>query len=330
MGCSLEDIGFLGTASAYPERILTNADLEKMVDTSDEWIVTRTGIRERRIADKDTSTGDLSIIAARKVLDETGVDPADLGSIILASVTPDYVFPSTACLLQAALGADDACAFDISAGCTGFIYASVMGASMVKSGMYDYILAVGAETLTKITDWEDRGTCILFGDGAGCALIGEVESGKGILSYTLNAHGAKGLELSMPAGGSRNPATLETVENRMHYIQMNGNEIFRFAVGVIPKTVKKLVADAEIEVSDIDYFLFHQANYRIIQSARKRLKVPPEKVLMNLDKFGNTSAASIPILLDQEIRSGQIKRGDLLCLVGFGAGLTYGGMLVRY
>lgn len=330
MGCGLEGIGFLGTASAVPDKILSNADLERMVDTSDEWIVSRTGIRERRISDKDTSTGDLAIIASKQVLKDTGVEAADLSTIIMATVTPDYIFPATGCLIQAALGAKDAAAFDISAGCTGFIYASVLGASMIKVGASKYVLAIGAETLTKITDFEDRGTCILFGDGAGCALLGQVDGDRGILSYSLKALGEKGLELTLPAGGSRNPTSLETVKARQHYIYMNGNEIFRFAVGVIPKTARQLAADAGVEVSDIDYFLFHQANYRIIDSARKRLKIPREKILVNLEKFGNTSAASIPILLDQEVRNGTIKRGDLLCLVGFGAGLTYGGILIRF
>ncbi|MDP7422647.1 MAG: beta-ketoacyl-ACP synthase III [bacterium] len=330
MGCGLEGIGFLGTASAVPDNVVTNADLERMVDTSDEWIVSRTGIRERRIADANTTTGDLSLKAAKQIMEETGVKATDLDTIILATITPDYVFPSTACLIQSALGAENASAFDMEAGCTGFIYASILGASLIKAGVSKYVLSIGAETLSKITDWEDRGTCILFADGAGCALLGKVEEDCGILAYSMSADGGKGLELCMPAGGSRNPATLETVKARDHFIHMNGNEIFRFAVAVVPKEVYKLVSSAGIEIADIDYFLFHQANYRIINSARKRLKVPQEKILMNLDKYGNTSAASIPLLLDQEVKNGTIKRGDLLCLVGFGAGLTYGGLLVRF
>ncbi len=331
MSSDMKGIGILGTGSAVPDTVVTNKDIEAMgIDTTDEWIAARTGIRQRRIAYDDASTGDLSIKAARRVLEATGIDPLDIDSIIVSTTTPDHAFPSTACLVQAAIGADRANAFDVAAACTGFVYGLVTSAAYIKAGLSKYVLCIGADTLSKITDWQDRGTCILFGDAAGAILLGPVDGDRGILSTHLGAMGAMAQELIVPAGGSRKPATHETVENREHYIYMNGNEIFRFAVGAIPKVAKKNAEDAGLTVQDVDFFLFHQANLRILNSARKRLRVAPEKILTNLDQYGNTSAASIPLLLDEAVREDIIQEGHLLNMIGFGGGLTWGGVLLRY
>ena len=322
MGCELSGIGIIGTGSALPEKAVTNKDIEKMVETSDEWIVARTGIRERRVAGDDISTSDLAVRAGKRVLETTGMNPLDIGAIVVGTCTPDHIFPNTACLVQAALGADNASALDV-------IYATVVGASLMKAGIGPYVLVIGADTLSKVLDWTDRGTCILFGDGAGAVLLGPVGDGRGIQSYSMSAIGAKNKELIVPAGGSRKPASPETLAAREHYIQMNGNEVFRFATRVAPKVAEKNIQDAGLTKDDIDFFLLHQANFRILDSARKRLKVPKEKLLHNLEWYGNTSSASVPLLLDESVRNGTIQQGHVLSMIGFGAGLTYGGMIVR-
>lgn len=321
--------GFLGTGSCLPEKEVTNFDLEKIVDTNDEWIQTRTGIKARRIADDQTATSDLAYGAAIKALESAGITAEQLDTIIIATITPDMSFPSTACVLQDKLGAVNASAFDISAACSGFVYATTLAKQFVESGMSKYVLVIGAETLSKITDFTDRNTCVLFADGAGAAIVGPVETG-GIVAVDLGANGTGGKFLSQPAGGSRMPATHETVENRLHYIKMDGSEVFKFAVRIMAKSSKAVIEKAGWEVEDLDYLIPHQANIRIINSAGKKLKLPNDKVHVNLDKYGNTSAGSVPIALDEAMRSGKINPGDKVVLVAFGGGLTWGALAVEF
>lgn len=321
--------GFLGTGSCLPENEVTNFDLEKIVDTTDEWIQTRTGIKARRIADENTATSDLAYEAALKAMEAAGITAEELDMIIVATITPDNSFPSTACTLQDKLGAMNASAFDVSAACSGFLYATSLAKQFVESGFSKKVLVVGAETLSKILDFTDRNTCVLFGDGAGAAIIGPVEKG-GILAMDLGANGAGGKFLTQPAGGSRMPATHETIDERLHYIKMDGSEVFKFAVRIMAKSSKTVIDKAGWQVDELDYLVPHQANIRIIASAGKKLKLPQEKVHVNLDKFGNTSAASVPIALDEAVRSGKIKSGDKVVLVAFGGGLTWGSVAVEF
>ena len=321
--------GFLGTGSYLPEKEVTNFDLEKIVDTTDEWIQTRTGIKSRRFADENTATSDLAYQAAIKALEDAGIKAEDLNTIIVATITPDMSFPSTACILQDKLGAVNASAFDISAACSGFIYGVTLAKQFVESGLSKYVLVIGAETLSKITDFSDRNTCVLFGDGAGAAVIGSVKEG-GIKAVDLGANGAGGKFLTQPAGGSRMPASKETVENRLHYIKMDGSEVFKFAVRIMTKSSQKVIDLAQWSLEDLDYLIPHQANVRIIASAGKKLKLSDEKVHLNLDKFGNTSAASVAIALDEAVKEGKVKRGDKIVLVAFGGGLTWGALAVEY
>jgi len=321
--------GFLGTGSCLPDKEVTNFDLEKIVDTNDEWIRTRTGISARRIADDQTATSDLAYGASIKAMEAAGVTAEELDMIIVATITPDNSFPSTACTLQDKLGAVNASAFDVSAACSGFVYASTVAMQFVQSGAAKKILVVGAETLSKILDFTDRNTCVLFGDGAGAAIIGPVESG-GIVAMELGAKGSGGKFLSQPAGGSRMPATKETVDNRLHYIKMDGSEVFKFAVRIMASSSKKVIEKAGWEIDELDYLIPHQANIRIINSAGKKLKLPSERVHVNLDKFGNTSAGSVPIALDEAVRTGKINKGDKVVLVAFGGGLTWGALAVEF
>jgi len=321
--------GFLGTGSCLPEKEMTNFDLEKIVDTNDEWIKTRTGISSRRIADEGTATSDLAYGAALKAMEAAGVTAEELDMIIVATITPDMSFPSTACILQDKLGAVNASAFDVSAACSGFVYATTVAKQFVESGSAKRVLVIGAETLSKIMDFQDRNTCVLFGDGAGAAIIGPVETG-GIVAMELGANGSGGKFLSQPAGGSRLPASQETIDNRLHYIRMDGSEVFKFAVRIMASSSKKVIENAGWSMDDLDYLVPHQANIRIINSAGKKLKLPMEQVHVNLDKFGNTSAGSVPIALDEAVRSGKIKRGDKVVLVAFGGGLTWGALAVEY
>ncbi|HHV93146.1 MAG TPA: ketoacyl-ACP synthase III [Firmicutes bacterium] len=326
----LRAAGIWGTGSAVPERILTNADLEKMVDTSDEWITTRTGIKERRIADEGQATSDLAAAAGRRALDAAGVAPEELDLIIVATVTPDMMFPATACLVQMKLGAINAATFDLSAGCSGFVYALDVAARCVASGGYDRVLVIGAEVLSRITDWTDRSTCVLFGDGAGAAVVGPVSEGRGLLSSDLGAEGAQGHLLTLPAGGSLLPASLETVQERKHYICMQGNDVFKFAVRIMEETTLKSLQKCGLGPKDIDVYIPHQANIRIIDAAIKRLGIPREKVLINVQWYGNTSAASVPIALNEAQAAGMIKDDDVVVLVGFGAGLTWASAVLRW
>lgn len=322
--------GILGVGRFVPESILTNRDLEKMVDTSDEWITTRTGIRERRIAPPGIATSDMAVSAAMAAMDMAGVGPEELDLIITATVTPDMIFPSTACLVQAALGAWRAAAFDLSAGCSGFIYALSVASQYVATGAARRVLVIGAETLSRITDYEDRNTCVLFGDGAGAAVIGPKDGDAGILAFDLGADGAGADLLCLPAGGSKRPVSAETLADRSHYIKMEGKQVFRFATRVVEESTMAVLKRAGADVGDIDLFVPHQANIRIIDHAVEKLGIPREKVFVNLDRYGNTSAASIPIALSEAAEQGRLGPGDLVVMVGFGAGLTWGSCALRW
>jgi 3-oxoacyl-[acyl-carrier-protein] synthase-3 len=323
-------VGIIGMGIYIPEKVMTNKDFEKIIDTSDEWIVERTGIRQRHVVDQSMATSDLATFAAKRALEDAAVPADEIDLIIVATATPDMAFPSTACLVQASLKAANAAAFDLAAGCSGFVYGIVSAMQFVKAGLYRKILVIGAETLSRLCDYSDRGTCVLFGDGAGAAVIAETKTGYGILGVNLGADGTGGDLLKLPAGGSRMPASAETVANRLHYIHMNGNEVFKFAVKVMGESAIHALDQAGIEASDVDLLIPHQANMRIIQSAAKRLKLPIDKVVVNVDKYGNTSAASIPIALYEALQAGRIKDGDILVLVGFGAGLTWASCVIKW
>lgn len=322
--------GITGVGAYLPDRVLTNDELQKMVDTNDEWIRTRSGIKERRITPLEQATSDLAVIAGERALADAGVAPEELGLVIVATNTPDTIFPSTACLVQDRLGAKNAAAFDLAAGCTGFVYALATGSQFITSGTYKKVLVIGAECLSRIVNWEDRKTCVLFGDGAGAAVLSPVPAGYGILSFTLRSDGSKGPLLSLPAGGSRLPATRETIDQKLHTIHMDGHEVFKFAVRVMGKAALEVLAAAGLDKADIDFFIPHQANIRIIESAARRLDLPMDKVLINLDRYGNTSTASIPLALAEAVHSGRIKQGDHIVMVGFGAGLTWGAAVVKW
>lgn len=320
----------VGLGTAAGERVLLNEDLERMVDTSDEWIVSRTGIRERRITEATTATSDLACAASLEALAEAKVRPEDLDCIIVATVTPDMPFPSTACLLQARLGAHRAAAFDIGAACAGFIYALGIAARFIEGGAYESVLVVGGETLSKITDYTDRSTCVLFGDGAGAAVLRPSEQGFGVLATTLGADGRGADLLKLPAGGSRLPASHETIDRRLHYIQMNGSEVFKFAVRIMGDACLEALAACGLGKEDVDVFVPHQANWRIIDAAARRLGVPEERVVVNIDRYGNMSSASVPVALAQAVRAGRVRPGDIVVLVAFGAGLTWGATVLRW
>jgi 3-oxoacyl-[acyl-carrier-protein] synthase-3 len=327
---TLRSVGILGIGSYVPDRILTNAELERMVDTSDEWIVTRTGISERRIAEDGTAASDLALPAARQALEMAGVSPQELGLIVVATVSPDMPFPATAGLVQDKLGADRAAAFDLSAGCSGFIYALAVGAQPVATGLYDRVLVIGAEALSKITDWTDRRTCVLLGDGAGAAVLAPMENGRGLLSSYLRCDGSGWSSLHIPAGGTRRPATEATVRSHEHYIHMNGQEIFKFAVRVMEEAIQVALERAGISLDQVKLIIPHQANIRIIDAAAKRLNLPMDRFVCNVDRYGNTSAASIPIAFDEAYRQGRVQEGDYIVLVAFGAGLTWGATVLRW
>lgn len=321
-------IGIIGTGKYVPEKILTNSDLEKIVETNDEWIVSRTGIRERHIAAPHEATSDLAYEAALKALDSAGMKAEDLDLIIIATVTPDSSFPSTACILQDKLGAKGAAAFDLSAACSGFVYSLATAVGFIQNGMYNNALIIGADTLSRITDYTDRNTCVLFGDGAGAVIIGEVPEGRGFQSFDLGAEGSGGNLLKLEAGGSRLPASQQTVEDKKHFIYMNGREVFKFAVRVMGSATERVLTKAGLGKEDIDLFVPHQANIRIIQSAMQRLDLPPEKCVINVDKYANTSAASIPLALVEAAEEGRMKEGDTVLMVGFGGGLTWGASVL--
>ncbi|MEO0141879.1 MAG: beta-ketoacyl-ACP synthase III [candidate division WOR-3 bacterium] len=319
-----------GLGIYLPEKVLTNFDLEKIVETSDEWIRTRSGISERRIADADTATSDLSIIAAKKAIEDAQVSPEEIDAIILGTATPDMLFPSTACVVQGKLAANRAMAFDISAGCSGFLYGLGIADSMIKNG-FENVLVIGAETLSKVMDFTDRSTCVLFGDGAGAAIVRRSSSdNRGIIATYFRADGADWKLLYQPAGGSRIPASKESVEKRLHYIKMEGNEVFKLAVRAMIEAAVETLKKANVPASEVGLLIPHQANIRIIEATAKRLEIPMERVYVNLDKYGNTSAASIPIALYEALKEGRIKSGDYVLLVAFGAGFTWAGVLLRW
>ena len=326
----VHNVGIIGLGSYVPTKIVTNKDLEKIVDTSDEWIVERTGIRERCIAEENEATSDLAIKAAEKALEDAKISPEEIDLIIVATATPDMIIPSVACLVQDKIKAVNAAAFDLSAGCSGFVYGLVSGAQFISSGIYKHVLVIGAEVLSKAVDWTDRNTCILFGDGAGAAVLGRVEENYGILGVHLGADGSGGDFLKIPAGGSKQPASEETINNKEHFIHMHGNEVFKFAIKVMGEAAIKSLKHAGLSENDVDYLVPHQANIRIIQAAAKRLKLPLEKVVINVDKYGNTSAASIPIALDEVVKSKKIKKDNNIVLVGFGAGLTWAACVLKW
>jgi 3-oxoacyl-[acyl-carrier-protein] synthase-3 len=319
-----------GWGMAVPEKILTNDDLAQMVDTNDEWIRERTGIRERHIAGKHETTASLAVEAATNALRMAKLPPTKLDLIIVATSSPEHVFPSTASLVQDRLGAEFAGAFDLSAACTGFIYALNMASQTIRSGQYKSALIIGSETLSRLVDWTDRNTCILFGDGAGAFVLQAAEEPGGVLSAVLRSDGSGGDLLSVPAGGSAKPASAQTVLDGQHYIHMNGNEVFRFATRVMATASKEAIDKAGLEIDDINLIVPHQANLRIIQAAARGLKLPMDRFAVNLDKYGNTSTASIPIAVCEAVELGQLRTGDNTVLVGFGAGLTWGSVAVHW
>jgi len=323
-------VGILGIGSYVPEKIVTNLELEQKIDTTDKWIVERTGIRERRVINQGQATSDLATKAAEKALKDARVTAEEIDLIIVGTVTPDMIFPSVACLVQQNIKAVNAAAFDLTAVCSGFIYGIATANAFIKAGTYKKILVIGAEALSTITNWEDRNTAILFGDGAGAVVLGEVSPGYGIIGLDLGAEGSGGHLLNVPGGGSRMPVTTESISQGLHFIHMDGNEVFKFAIKIMGETVNKALANAKLSQEDINCLVPHQANLRIIQSAAKRLGLPLEKVVINLDKYGNTSAASIPLALDEGVKSGRIKNGDVIAIVGFGGGLTWGAGIIRW
>ncbi len=319
-------------AMAVPEKVLTNADLEKIVDTSDEWIRTRTGMIERRITDEKTAASDLATEAAEKALRKSSIKSRDIDLIIVATVTGDHPFPSTACIVQSKLGIHGCPAFDISAGCTGFIYALTVAKQFIENEMANNVLVIGVEILTKITNWNDRSTCVLFGDGAGAAILTEATKGEisEIIDTFISADGKYGNLLIQEAGGSRMPASKESVEKNLHTIYMEGNKIFKIAVKSMGDAADTILSRNGFSGEDLDWLVPHQANLRIIDATAKRLKLLPQQVITNIEKYGNTSSASIPLAFAEAVHDGRIRRGDLIVLDAFGAGLTWGSILLRF
>lgn len=307
--------GIIGVGRCLPDRILTNADLEKMVDTSDEWIRTRTGIEERRIADENTDTSDLAYEAAKKAIEDANLTPEDIDMILVATVTPDQPFPTVACMLQERLGATRAAAMDLSAACAGFMYGIVMAKQFIEGNSYKHVLVVGVEKLSKITNWEDRNTAVLFGDGAGAVVVSGVSEGRGILSFELGSDGTGGKYL---------------YQDKQDFIVMNGREVFKFAVRQMGESSVNVLEKAGLTKEDVDFLIPHQANIRIMEAARQRLELPVEKMSKTVHKYGNTSAASIPISLIEELEAGKIKDDDIIVMVGFGGGLTWGAICLRW
>ncbi|MBO9607955.1 MAG: ketoacyl-ACP synthase III [Paenibacillaceae bacterium] len=325
---NVQPVGILGTGKYVPERILTNHDLEQMVETNDEWIVTRTGMKERRIAAPEQASSDLAYEASLIALRNAGIAAEDLDLIVVATITPDMSFPSTACVLQHKLGARKAAAFDLSAACSGFIYGLANVSNFIALGTYKYALVIGAECLSRITDYTDRNTCILFGDGAGAVVLGPVAEGRGFRSFELGADGSGGELLKIEGGGSRHPSSPSSIEQKRHYIYMAGAEVFKFAVRIMGGAAEEALRKAGLGKEQIDLLVPHQANIRIIQSALNRLDLPEEKCMINLHKYGNVSAASIPIALAEAAEEGRLKEGDCVVLVGFGGGLTWGASVL--
>jgi 3-oxoacyl-[acyl-carrier-protein] synthase III len=318
-------------ATYVPPRLLTNADLEKMVDTTDEWILKRTGIRERHIVDRGVAASDLGTEAAVKAIARAGLVPDDIGFIVVGTVTPDMMFPSTACLVQTKIGAQNAWGFDLSAACSAFTYALTTASQMVASGAHDHALVVGADVMSSIIDYQDRATCVLFGDGAGACVVSAATDGDGaILDFEHEIDGSGGPALCMPAGGSRLPPSHETVDRRLHYVKQDGQTVFKFAVRKTEEIARRILDRNHLSPADLDLFVSHQANRRIIQSASEKLGLDPSKVIINIDRFGNTTAATIPLALNDALCSGRLKKGDLVLLASVGAGFTVGAVLLRW
>jgi len=323
--CSITGVG-----SYVPEKVLTNADLEKMVDTTDEWITTRTGIKERRISAKEEFTSDMAAKAAQRAMKMAGVTAAQIDLIIIATITPDMPFPATACFVQQKIGAKRAAAFDLEAACSGFIYGLEIGQQFIMSRTHDTVLVIGAEKLSAITDWKDRNTCVLFGDGAGAAVLQNRENSHGLLTAVMGADGSKANLLFMPGGGSRCPATKDSVDARQHFLHMSGKETFKNAVQAMCSAAQEVLRRCEVDITRIKCVIPHQANRRIIDAVGERLGATPEQMFINVDRYGNTSAASVAIALDEAVASGKIQRGDLVLLVVFGAGLTWGAAVIEW
>jgi 3-oxoacyl-[acyl-carrier-protein] synthase-3 len=319
-----------GTGMYVPDRVLTNRDLEHMVETSDEWIRERTGIRERRIAAPDQASSDLAVIAARRALESAGLEPKDVDQIVLATTTPDRYLPSCACTVQAKLGASNAAAYDVFAACTGFVYGLGIARGIIGTAQADTVLVIGVETLSRIVDYTDRNTCVLFGDGAGAAVLQPCAAGDGILAISMGSDGTLGEVLEIPAGGSSQPASAETVQARGHFIKMRGRELFKIAVRAMEDSVRRTLESTGLTTDDIDLLVPHQANQRILDAVQQRLGIPAHKVIGNIERYGNTSSASIPISLDEVAREGRLKPGDHVGLVAFGGGATWGATLVRW
>jgi len=327
----LRPVKIAGLSTYVPPKVLSNKDLEKMVETTDEWIIQRTGIRERHIVDEGMATSDLAKVAAEGALKEAGIRPDQVGFIVVGTTTPDTIFPSTACVLQDKLGAPNAWGFDLGAACSGFTYALNTAAQMVATGGCDYALAVGADVMSSIIDYTDRATCVLFGDGAGAVVLAPAAEGEPhIIDFAGKIDGSGGPALCMPAGGSRMPASKETVEKRLHYVKQEGQAVFKFAVKNTEEIARRLLDRNGIDPSQIDLFVSHQANRRIIEAASERLGLAPEKVIINLEMYGNTTAGTIPLALADARRQGRIKKGDLVLLASVGAGFTVGAILLRW
>lgn len=330
MASELRGAGIIGIGSYAPPKVLTNADLEKIVDTTDEWIVTRSGIKERHIVDEGVTASDLAVEAAKRAIDSAGLTPSDIELIVCATVTGDMPFPATSCLVQTRLGITGIPAFDLQAGCSGWAYSLATASQFVRTGVYNNVLVIGVDILTSVTDWTDRSTCVLFGDGAGAVVVGAVPDGEGLLAIHLGADGSGSELLKIDAGGSKLRTSHETVDNRQHFITMEGREVFKFAVKIQGEAALKALESCGLTTDDVSLFVPHQANIRIIESATQRLGLPAEKVFINVDRYGNTSAASIPLALDEAYSSGRIKPGDVIVLVGFGAGLTWAAAVLKW
>ena len=322
--------GILGTGHAYPEGILTNADLEKSVETSDEWITTRTGIKQRRKAAPGEYTSLFAVRAARQAIERAKIDPMEIDLLLCATVTPDQILPSTGCIIQAELGANKAAAMDVVAACSGFLYGLTLADAMIRTGQSRYVLVIGAEILTQYVDYTDRGTCILFGDGAGAAVLGPVEAGKGILAARIRSDGRYLEQLFSPGGGTRRPPTAETLAAGDHFFKMKGNELFKVAVRSMSEISTEVLEEAGLSAEDVSLFIPHQANQRITDAVANKLKVEDARVYSNIAMHGNTSSASIPIALDECVEAGRVKEGDLVLMASFGGGVTWGGVLVRW
>lgn len=330
MAGQLRQAGIVGVGSAAPEKILTNADLEKIVDTTDEWIRTRSGIVERRICEDGQAASDLACRAGEAALARSGLSGKDIDLVIVATITGDTLIPSTSCIVQDKIGAPNAAAFDLSAGCSGFVYSLAVANSMIASGAHTNALVIGVDILSSVTNWEDRSTCVLFGDGAGAAVVSPVGEGEGLLSFCLGSDGSGGELLTIRAGGSKFPTSEETVRDKLHFIEMKGAEVFKFAVRIMGDAAIDALEKSGYGPEDVDLFIPHQANIRIIDAAARRLNLPDEKVFVNVQKYGNTSAGSIPLAVDEAYSSGRIKKGDLVVVVGFGAGLTWAASAMRW